>query len=66
MSTELAAHYVVLHDEASDEYERHCWLERVIDVREQKRAVAPTDRDALVRCIEAWTDALHGLRRIGS
>ncbi|CAL9371433.1 hypothetical protein SUDANB121_00880 [Nocardiopsis dassonvillei] len=61
---ELARRYVALHDGAPDGYERQCWLERVIDLRECKRAVAATDPDALSRCIAEWSQVLDGLRRM--
>ncbi|MFD6953501.1 hypothetical protein A6A08_25790 [Nocardiopsis sp. TSRI0078] len=65
VSQELADRYVALHDEASDEYERQCWLSRVIDVRVQRRMVELSDRDALVRCIEEWTSTLNDLHLMG-
>lgn len=64
MGNELAGHYVALHDAARDEHERQYWTERVIDVRERKRSVAATDREALSRCIEEWSRTLEMLRSL--
>ncbi|MEU0492434.1 hypothetical protein ABZ249_24655 [Nocardiopsis sp. NPDC006139] len=61
---ELAGRYVALHDGARDEHEKQCWLDRVIDVREQKRAVGATDREALSRCIGEWSETLEALRSL--
>ncbi len=61
---ELTGRYVALHDEARDEQEKQCWMDRVIDVRERKRSVAATDREALNRCIEEWSRTLEVLRSI--
>lgn len=65
LGDELARRYVALHDAARNGYERQCWLDRVIDLRERRRAVEATDREALTRCIEEWSQALDGLRAIG-
>ncbi|PDP87338.1 hypothetical protein CQJ94_12725 [Glycomyces fuscus] len=62
---ELADRYVALHDGASDEGERQCWLSRVIDVRARRRVVEPTDREALARCVREWTGALSDLDLMG-
>lgn len=61
VSEELADRYVALHDGASDDYERQCWLSRVVDVRARRRTVEFTDRAALVDCVEEWTCTLNDL-----
>jgi hypothetical protein len=57
----LSARYVELHDRASDEYERRCWEERVIDLRERRRSVASDDVETRNRYVREWTALLADL-----
>ncbi|WP_435107162.1 hypothetical protein [Nocardiopsis synnemataformans] len=60
-STALSRRYVALHDQAPDAYEEQCWLDRIIELRTQKRGVEYTDRGALIRCIDQWATRLNDL-----
>lgn len=60
----LSVRYVALFDQTGDEYEAQRWMERIIELREQRRAAQHSRREDAVRCIEQWSDTLRYLDRM--
>lgn len=61
----LASRLVALHDAAPDPYDRGRWQERVVELRDQVRAVDTADADQVLACVEEWSQALDDLEVFG-
>ncbi|GAA3730948.1 hypothetical protein HDA32_005606 [Spinactinospora alkalitolerans] len=53
-ATRIGGKYVHLADHAATEEERRHWKAKIYEVRDQRRAADPDDREALVAHIKRW------------
>ncbi|GHF88998.1 hypothetical protein GCM10018790_77970 [Kitasatospora xanthocidica] len=60
-ATHLSARYVGLYDDATAERERQDWWTKVLDLRDERDAVDPYDRAALIAKITVWTAEIRAL-----
>ncbi|MBV2362201.1 hypothetical protein ACFPZ0_04120 [Streptomonospora nanhaiensis] len=61
----LTGRYVHLAEHAATEAEHEDWKAKIFDLRDERRAVDPDDKDALIAHIRRWraeTDALESRR----
>jgi hypothetical protein len=61
----LARRFIALHDAAQDPYDRDCWQDRVVNLRERVRGVDTSDADEVLACVEEWSEALEELDVFG-
>ncbi|MFV8133190.1 hypothetical protein [Streptomyces syringium] len=60
--SQLSAQYISLHRAAADEAERARLWQKVIGLRDAKRAVPAHDRDQLITHIRIWRAELEELK----
>ncbi|GAB2518884.1 hypothetical protein [Nocardiopsis aegyptia] len=57
----LSERYVALHDRAEDSFEVERWLDRAIELRDQRRGADHSDRETLLHFIGDWSNTLRDL-----
>ncbi|MEU5030035.1 hypothetical protein [Streptomyces milbemycinicus] len=65
MASQLTGRYLHLSESASSEEERDRWWEKVLQLRDEKRAVSSHDRDQLISHIDQWAAELKKLGTAG-
>jgi hypothetical protein len=61
-ASRLTGRYVYLSDNAASPEEREQWRQKVLELRNTKRAVPPYDREQLIAHIQRWRAELARLK----